>query len=195
MEIKINKCWILLAALIINLVGCRKDDLIIPEEIEKLPSQTVTSVEGFYLLNQGNMNTNKASLDYFDYLTGFYHRNVHGQANPYATLGLGDVGNDLGIYGSKLYAVINCSNKIEVMDVKTTKRLKVIDVKNGRHITFANGKAFVSAYDGQVQLGEVSPNGFVAEIDTSSLVITRAVQVGRQPEELAVVGNKLYVAN
>ena len=175
--------------------GCRKDDLIIPEEEEPLPSQTVTTIEGLYLLNEGNMNMNKASLDHYDYATGAYRRNVYGQANPEATLGLGDVGNHLGIYGSKLYAVINCSNKVEVMDVRTAKRLKVIDVKNCRYVTFANGKAFVSAYDGEVQLGEVSPNGFVAEIDTATLAISRTVQVGRQPEELAVVGNKLYVAN
>ena len=186
------KLWVMLA---IILSGCRKNDPIIPEEVEPLPQQTVTVVEGFYLLNEGNMNMNKASLDYYDYATGTYRRNVYGQANPEATLGLGDVGNDLGIYGSKLYAVINNSNKVEVMDVRTTKRLKIIDIKNCRYITFANGKAYVSSYDGEVQVGEISPNGFIAEIDTATLAITRTVQVSRQPEEMAVVGNKLYVAN
>jgi DNA-binding beta-propeller fold protein YncE len=177
------------------LAGCRKDDPIIPEEEVQLPAQSVTTIQGFYLLNEGNMNMNKASLDYYDYATGAYRRNVYGQANPEATLGLGDVGNDAGIYGSKLYTVINCSNKVEVMDVKTTKRLKVIDIKNCRYLTFANGKAYMSAYDGEVQLGEISPNGFVAEIDTATLTITRTVLVGRQPEGVAVVDGKLYVAN
>ena len=183
------------AMLLIALWGCRHDDPIIPEEKEPLPPQTVTTIAGFYLLNEGNMNMNKASLDYYDYTTGTYRRNVYGQANPEATLGLGDVGNDIGIYGAKLYAVINCSNKVEVMDAKSSKRLKVIDIKNCRHLTFADGKAYVSAYDGEVQVGEISANGFVAEIDTSTLTITQTVLVGRQPEELAVVGNKLYVAN
>ena len=177
------------------LSACRKDDPIISEEVVPLPPQTVTTIEGFYMLNEGNMNMNKASLDYYDYASGTYRRNVYGQANPEATLGLGDVGNDIGVYGSKLYAVINCSNKVEVMDVKTTKRLSVIDLKNCRYITFANGKAFVSVYDGEAQTDEVSPNGFVAEIDTVTLAITRTVQVGRQPEELVAVGSKLYVAN
>jgi DNA-binding beta-propeller fold protein YncE len=110
-------------------------------------------------------------------------------------LGLGDVGNDIGIYGTKLYTVINASNKLEIMDVATTKRLEVIDIKNGRYITFANGKAYVSAYDGDIGLGQNTPNGFVAEIDTTTMAITRRVEVGRQPEELAVVDGKLYVAN
>jgi len=185
--------WLAVVAIVLS--GCRKEDPIISEDVILLPSQTVTTVKGFYLLNEGNMNMNKASLDYFDYPMGAYRRNIYGQANPNATLGLGDVGNDIGIYGSKLYAVINCSNKVEIMDVQTAKRLKVIDIKNCRYITFANGKAYVSAYGGDVQLGEVSPSGFVAEIDTSTLAITRTVQVGRQPEGVAVVGNKLYVAN
>lgn len=199
----------------ILLTGCRKDDVILPPEEEQLPPQeettppeeetpppeeetppeTVTTISGFYLLNEGNMNMNKASLDYYDYKTGKYQRNIYGQANPDATLGLGDVGNDIGIYGTKLYTVINASNKLEIMDVATTKRLGVIDIKNCRYITFANGKAYVSAYDGEIALGQNSPNGFVAEIDTTELTITKKVEVGRQPEELDVVENKLYVAN
>lgn len=189
------KFWLIFSFAILGLQSCQKDDDIIPEEEVVLPPETVTTVEGFYLLNEGNMNMNKASLDYYDYATGTYRRNVYGQANPEATLGLGDVGNDVGVYGSKVYAVINNSNKVEVMDAKTSKRLKVIDVKNCRSVIFANGKAFVSAYDGEVELGDNSPNGFVAEIDTTSLAITRSVKVGRQPEEMAVVGSKLYVAN
>jgi hypothetical protein len=189
------KFWFLLAFAAIGLQGCQQDDPIIPEEVIVLPPEIVTTVEGFYLLNEGNMNMNKASLDYYDYQSGNYRRNVYGQANPEATLGLGDVGNDIGIYGTKIYAVINNSNKIEVIDAVTAKRLKVIDIKNCRYVTFANGKAYASAYDGDVQIGDNSPNGFVAEIDTTALVIKRTVKVGRQPEEMAVVGDKLYVAN
>lgn len=193
---KTNFKFLLFAtALALTLQSCQEDDPITKsEEVEVIP-ETVTTVEGFYLLNEGNMNMNKASLDYYNYETGTYKRNVFGEANPEATLGLGDVGNDITVYGSKIYAVINNSNKIEVMDAKTTKRLKVIDIKNCRYVTCANGKVYASAYDGEVQLGENAPNGFVAEIDTTALQITRTVKVGRQPEEMAVVGNKLYVAN
>ena len=207
---------ILAVATILSILftACRKDDIILPPEeeqlppqeevtppkeetppVEEIPTETVTSIVGFYLLNEGNMNMNKASLDYYNYKTGIYQRNVYGIANPDATLGLGDVGNDMGIYGTKLYTVINASNKLEIMDVATTERLGVINIKNGRHITFANGKAYVSAYDGEIGIGQNKANGFVAEIDTSSLTITRKVEVGRQPEELAIVDNKLYVAN
>ena len=172
----------------ITLMGCSEEDTIPKVEEEDLFPQTVTAIDGLYLLNQGNMNTNKASLDFYDYASGKYQRNIFGETNPDATLGLGDVGNDLGIYGSKLYAVINKSSKLEIMDANTAKRIKVIDIDNARFITFAKGKAYVSAYGSAV-------NGFVAEIDTTSFKITRTVEVGRQPEQLAVVDGKLYVAN
>lgn len=193
---KINyKFGSLLLLLAVAFTSCQEDAPLIGEETIGLPSETVVSVEGFYLLNEGNMSSNKASLDYYDYATGTYRRNIYSQANPDATLGLGDVGNDIGVYGNKIYAVINNSNKVEVLDAKTEKRLAVIDVKNCRYITFAKGKAYVSAYDGEVGIGDISPNGFVSEIDTTALKITRTVRVGRQPEEMAVVGKKLYVAN
>ena len=175
------------AILSIIFMGCTKDDPIIDSE-DDLPPQTVTAIDGFYLLNQGNMNTNKASLDFYDYTSGKYRSNVFGDTNPEAVLGLGDVGNDLGIYGSKLYAVINKSSKVEIMDARTANRLKVVDIDNARFITFAEGKAYVSAYGSSL-------NGFVAEIDTATLTIINRVDVGRQPEQLAVVDGKLYVAN
>lgn len=176
------------ALLTILFSACSTDDPIIDSEEEQLPPQTVTTIDGFYLLNQGNMNTNKASLDFYDFESGIYRKNIFGEANPEAVLGLGDVGNDLSIYGAKLYAVINKSSKLEVMDAKTAKRLKVVDIDNVRFVTFAEGKAYVSAYGSSL-------NGFVAEIDTATLTITKRVEVGRQPEQLAIVDGKLYVAN
>lgn len=180
--------------LVLLFFSCRKersDD----EQIIPLPPQTDTLMLGFYLLNEGNWGSNMCSLDYYDYATGSYRKNMYATANPDATLGLGDVGNDIGVYGSKLYAVINASDKIEVMDAATAKRIKTITLKNCRYIAFANGKAYASAYNGEIALGPNSPNGIIAEIDTAAFEIKRTVEVGRQPEEMAIVGSKLYIAN
>ena len=48
---------------------------------------------------------------------------------------LGDVGNDLQIYGSKLYAVLNSSHKVEVMDARTLVRIGQIDIPNCRYMS------------------------------------------------------------
>lgn len=176
--------------------GCRKGDKIVPPEVTPVDTARPGSAyNGFYLLNEGNMGSNKSTLDYYDYTTGIYKSNIYATANPTAVKELGDVGNDIGIYGSKLYAVINISNKVEVMDAVSTKRIKQVNILNCRYITFANGKAYVSSYAGPVLIEPNAPIGFVAEIDTATLEITRKVIVGYQPEEMAVVGNKLYVAN
>ena len=68
----------LIAILSITFTGCSKDDSIIDSEEEQLPPQTVTSIDGFYLLNQGNMNSNNASLDFYDYSSGKFRTNIFG---------------------------------------------------------------------------------------------------------------------
>ncbi|QXP68793.1 YncE family protein [Polaribacter sp. AHE13PA] len=154
----------------------------------------MVELKGFYLLNEGNMSMNKAALDYMDFETGIYEKEVFRTANPEEVGGLGDVGNDMGIYGSKLYVVVNASNKVEVLDVNTRKKIKQINVDNCRYIKFYNGKAYLTTYLGSI--GDPNAvNGKIMEIDTTSLSVTRSVDVGRQPEELVIHNDKIYVAN
>lgn len=177
--------------------ACRKGDKIIPPVVTPVdtPSTSGSLSDGFYLLNEGNMGSNKASLDFYNAATGNYNKNIYATENPDVVKELGDVGNDIQVYGGKLYAVINVSNYVEVMDVATAKHLGTISIANCRYITFANGKAYISSYAGPVKIDPKAPIGFVAEVDTATLQITRKVTVGYQPEQLAVVNNKLYVAN
>ncbi|MFY0254547.1 YncE family protein [Chitinophaga sp. 30R24] len=192
--LKIIGASFLLALLLIT--GCRKGDKIVPPVVTPVDTANPHApYNGIYLLNEGNMGSNKASLDYYDYTTGTYSKNIYGTSNPTAVKDLGDVGNDIQVYGTKLYAVINVSNKVEVMEAATTKRIQQINILNCRYITFANGKGYISSYAGPVKIDPKSPIGFVAEIDTATLQITRKVNVGYQPEEMAVVGDRLYVAN
>ncbi|MCS3531050.1 YncE family protein [Chryseobacterium sp. JUb7] len=191
---KLNICFFVFV--LTFLVSCRTDDIIVRPEVEEgLAQPENTAIKGFYLLNEGNMGSNKCTLDFFDYTTGTYHRNIYADINPNVVKELGDVGNDIQIYGNKLYAVINVSNKIEVMDAKTAKRIKSITVENCRYMTFKDGKAYASSYAGPVSLDPNAPLGKVVEIDTASLTVQREVVVGYQPEEIQIVGNQLFVAN
>ncbi len=152
-------------------------------------------VKGFYLLNEGNMGSNKASIDYFDYASGIYHKNIYAERNPHVVKELGDVGNDIQIYGNRLYAVINCSNILEVMDVETVKHIDVVSIPNCRYITFKDEYAYVSSYAGPVQIDPNARLGYVAKVDTATLKVVDECIVGYQPEEMLVVDHKLYVAN
>ncbi len=182
--------------LVIILSSCRKENMLVPptDTDVETPGQPA-EVKGFYLLNEGNMGSNKCTLDYFDAATGVYSENIFAAANPGAVKELGDVGNDIQVYGSKLYAVINVSNKVEVMDVHTAQKLGQLDVANCRYITFHKGKGYISSYAGPVRIDPNARAGEVVEFDTTTLTVTRRVTVGYQPEELVVAEEKLFVAN
>ena len=188
--------FILALATAALLTACHEDPKIPGSESVPAGQPQQTAIAGFYLLNEGNMGSNKATLDYYDYATAIYTRNLYASANPNVPMELGDVGNDLQIYGSRLYAVINCSNKIEVMDARTGSRIGQVDIPNCRYIRFKDGFAYVTSYAGPV---EINPNyeqtGFVARIDTATLQETGRCLVGFQPDELEIVGNTMFVAN
>lgn len=188
--------YILLAALAIVVASCRDEDIIfIPEEVD-VSRPEFTSVRGFYVLNEGNMGSNKATLDFYDYTTGTYTRNMYAKANPDVPKEMGDVGNDLGIYGNRIYAVINCSNKVEVMDKNTLRRMGQIEIPNCRFIKFHKGYAYVTSYAGPVVIDPTyKQQGFVAKVDTATLQVVDKCIVGFQPDELEIVGDKIYVAN
>ena len=192
----------MVVSVVLLLTSCRGDEIIFPAEYEVLPmeSKELSSFAsnepiGMYLLNEGNMGSNKATIDYLDFSKGIYIRNIYGERNPNVIKELGDVGNDIQVYGNRLYAVINCSHKVEVMDLRTCRRIGQIDIPNCRYIRFHQDKAYISSYVGPVSIDPNAQLGAIFEVDTATLRITRQVTVGYQPEEFEIIGNYLYVAN
>ena len=189
---------IIYITILLSIVGCRTDDYIVYMEDEDIGIKTEpTDVLGMYVLNEGNMGSNKCTLDFLD-LSGetiHYLRNIYAERNDSMVKELGDVGNDAQIYGSRLWLVINCSNKVEVLRAKDAVTLGKIDVPNCRSVAFHKGYAYVSSYVGPVNVSQDAPLGQVYKIDTLTLRTVAQVTVGYQPEELAVIGDKLYVAN
>ncbi len=183
--------------LIVGAASCREDELVVPTEYDPVPETSYkdSEIRGLYVVNEGNMGSNKCTLDYLDYETGLYARNFYAERNPNVIKELGDVGNDIGVYGSKLYVVVNCSHKVEVLDAKTGIRVGQVDIPNCRYVRFHRGKAYVSSYVGPVLVDPDAPKGCVYEVDTTSLAITRKVTVGYQPEEMEIIDDYMYVAN
>lgn len=186
-----NRSKILVFALCSLLLwSCRGDEVIYPTIGTHVTDEVRTG--GLYVLCEGNMGANKARLDYINLEKGDYYSNWYGAQNPRQMKELGDVGNDIQQYGGKLYAVINCSHKVEVMDARA-RHITQIDIPNCRYLAFKGNKMYVSAYVGSIADPEML--GSVFEVDTNSLTITREVKVGHQPDELCVVDDKLYVCN
>ncbi|MBS1532873.1 MAG: YncE family protein [Bacteroidetes bacterium] len=167
------------AVLTLILSSCHKDQV--------TPKTPAPVTDGFYVLNQGLFNDNNSTLSFYSYANKTVTADIFNSAND---RGLGDTGNDIEVYGSKMYIVVNISSTIEVVDPKTAKSIRQIKLFNGttarepRDIAFYKGNAYVSSYDGTV-----------AVIDTATLGVKSYISVGRNPEQLAVANGKLYVAN
>ncbi len=178
--------------------ACREDEIVVPTQYDIIPGLTDEGggYAGLYLLNEGNMGSNKCTLDYLDYRNGYYVRNLYAERNPSQIKELGDVGNDIQVYGSRIYVVVNCSNKVEVLDAHTGKRIGQVDVPNCRNIRFYRRYAYVTSYVGPVQLNNPDAvPGAVYKIDTLSLAVTDRCTVGYQPNGLEIIGDYIYVAN
>lgn len=170
----------LMAALCIT--ACSDDDNPIDNEN---PS---TEGEALLVLSEGSWNGNNSTLARLNLLTDDLDKEYFRTVNK---RGLGDTGNDMLLYGSKVYIVVNMSSTIEVIEAATGKSISRIDMKadNGsgkqpRRIASHNGNVYVSAFDGTV-----------TRIDTTSLIVNGSVKVGMNPEAVLVNNNKLYVAN
>lgn len=177
--------------------SCRHDEIVVPTEYEIIPEtpDPDSKIRGLYLLNEGNMGSNKCTLDYLDFMTSLYARNFYAEKNPNVIKELGDVGNDIAIYDGRLYVVVNCSHKVEVMDAKTGVRIGQVDIPNCRYVKYHRGKIYVSSYVGPVLIDHDAPKGAVYEVDPETLQITRKVSVGYQPEEMEIIDDYMYVAN
>lgn len=184
----INK-FAIFAAIALAAVSCTKDNDPDPDPIDP----EAGNVKGFYLLNEGPQGTNKATLDYCSLSNGTYTKDIFSTKNPSLVQGLGDVGNDVQVYGNKLYTVVNNSNLVEITDLKTGKHLGSVSVPQCRNIAFHDKYAYVTAYGGRVEDGK--QYGIVAQIDTVTLTKTKECEVGYQPEQIALSGDLLYVVN
>lgn len=174
------------------LMACRTTD----EEPDLMspPSGNPGKIVGFYLLNEGQMGCNKSTIDYYDYSTSIYEKNIFQAVNPDIPT-LGDVGNDIQIYGSRLYAVINRSNNVLVMDAQDARYIGQVPVRNCRYIVFHDRYAYVSSYADAQESDPGDFPGYVVKIDTATMEVVDTCMVGYQPEEMVIANGKLYVAN
>ncbi len=176
---------LLLIALLFNACNDITD---IPEDNSDNRAFTDSGTEELYVLSEGLFNMNNSTLMRYSFKNSSMNKNYFQTIN---NRGLGDTANDMSIYGSKLYIVVNVSSQIEVVDLNTGTSIAQIAMtgNNGssrqpRYITFNEGKAYVCSFDGTV-----------ARIDTTSLSIEAYTNVGENPDGLCIQNNKLYVSN
>lgn len=175
--------FVIVSAITFTLAACTKE----PDPQPQPPPTTTTITTGVYVLNEGLFNTNNSSLTRFNLEDSTLEKNYFYAAN---NRGLGDTGSDIAIYGSKMYIVVNVSSQLEVVNVNTCKSLKQIPFFDGekprqpRKITFYGANAYVCNFDGTV-----------AVIDTTTLEISRFINVGKNPDGIVAAYDKIWVSN
>ena len=181
----------------ISLFSCSDDEesIVVTDPVWVTDAENLKDIAGFYVLNQGNYGKNNCTFDRFVYSSGAYENNVFLHANPTAVMGLGDTGNDIHVFGGKLYVAVNGSNLVTVTDVNTACKKAEIEVPNCRYFANDGSNVYVSSYVGQAGADPTDRRGVVMRIDTRTYTVTGTCEVGYQPEQMAVAEGKLYVAN
>lgn len=161
------------------LISCEKDDAV--------PGENPKVTTGVFVLSEGSFSSASTTITFYDFATKTPATDFYRNAN---STSLGTLGNDLLVYGSKMYVVMNVDSYVEVADAKTAKHIKAIPFGTGanalqpRYAVAYKNKVLVSSWDGSV-----------AVIDTTSLSVDKFIRVGANPEQLVVVGDRLYVTN
>lgn len=169
----------LLFVLLLVILSCKKEKPD-PTSVSELKNGMLVLCEGLFQQNNSslswiNLQNDQIDVDFF---------------NTQNARLLGDTGNDMQKYGGKIYVIVNNSNTIEVLSATTGKSMKQISMNSGsigkqpRSIAFYGSKAFISCYDGYVDV-----------LDTASLTINTRIPVGANPDGLAVSNGKLFVSN
>ncbi len=174
------KYYYIIAVLLV-LMGCKKKP-----ELPAVPEKYET---GIIVLNEGLFEQNNASLSFYDGTTAYQQvfKSENGR-------GLGDTANDFKTYsfGGKEYIIIavDVSSQVEIIERKTMKSVAQIPFFDGinarepRQIEVYGTRAYVCNFDGTVGV-----------IDLITKSVVDLIEVGANPDGLAIVNDRLYVSN
>jgi hypothetical protein len=170
--------YIALILMCINLISC-----------DGKPSKPAAEFAyDVWVLNEGLWNMNNSSITGYHTISKSHTTDFFSEENGRV---LGDVGNDMMVYGAKVYVAVNQSSVLEVVNVYSGKSIKQISLINekgkGRQprcITSYRKYVYVCCFD-----------GYVLQFDTSSLHLVSVLKAGDNPDGICVANDKLYVSN
>lgn len=151
--------------------------------------------EKIILLNEGNWQADNGKITYFEngrIVSNQWFRDVN-------KMKLGDTPNDIIQVRPNLIAIaINWSNIVQFIDAEGHAVAATEDVPNNRKLATDGRFVYVSSYGhecGTVNGMKEFTKGYVAKIDANTFKVVDAVEVGYEPEGIALYKGKLFVAN
>jgi YVTN family beta-propeller protein len=175
---KVVKLLLSLAIIAAVVTGCEKNGD---------PQQTNDYSKGIYVVNEGAFGSSTGSISYYDPVEGTIINGIFESANNNGSTG--DVVQSFAVVCDTLgYIVVNASNKVKIVDLKTFKIMaEPIEVFYPRYfIQISSDKGYLSA-------GKVQGNLHIIDLNTHSII--DSIEVGHSPENMVKFNDLVYVIN
>lgn len=144
---------------------------------------------GFFVVNEGAFGASNASISFYDRKTQTVTNNLFAAVNNRP---LGDQAQSMAVWDGKGYVVVQNSQKIEVIDAATFRSQATITegITSPRYfLGISRVKAYVTDW------GADGLTGTVKVIDLATHRVVKSVRVGRGPNRMCLLNNRVYVVN
>lgn len=157
------------------------------EKEENGPKIDANNLKGMFVVCEGSFNSSNGDITYFhpDSLSSV--KDLYQNVNDTK---LGDILTSFEVVDTLGFLVVNNSQKVTVVNMKTFKKIKDIT-------GFSYPRNIVRADDDHVYIsnGNGYSDNYVYSINLNTLAKADSVEVGKGPEKMVKSGNKIYVAN
>ncbi len=133
-------------------------------------------IRGVYVANQGNFSDSNGSITWYDTST-----------RQTKEIELFSLPQSITLHGDLGYVASNVTNNIDILDLSANMRIgQIPQIADPRYISIVDqNKAYVSELNSdQVRI-----------LNLQSRTVSGSVDTGSKPEDIAVVGNRAFVAN
>ena len=171
--------WLLLLTILISF-SCGGDDE--GSNIDNLYEN------GVFITNEGPFQTGTGTVSFYDRSTQEVTNGIFEAKNGRP---LGNIVQSMQIHNELGYVVVNNSNKMEVVDPRDFSSVGVVEnLEQPRYfLGIDDDKGYVSLW------GSTGLDGKVAVVDLTSFSVTKTIDTGIGSEEMARVGDRIYVCN
>ena len=163
-------------------ISCRTD-----EPFEEPEATRGAYENGVIMSNEGNFGTPTATVSFISNDFKTVENNIYSGNNSNAALG--DVLQTIGLQGDNAYLVLNNSNKIEIVNRYTFKKVATVSdqISQPRYIAFSNNNYYVTNSSGSSK--------FVTVYSSATNALVKKIDLANTGERIVEAGGKIVVQN
>lgn len=143
------------------------------------PEETLQPSSGVYIANQGNFSDANGTITFYDPADQSVSRNI--------VPNLGTIIQSITLVDGRGYIMSNSANRIDVFNLDTHERIA--------QITGVNSPRYMAVVDENTAYVTNLFSGTVTVINTETNTVADTIAVGSNPEGIAVVDGRAYIAN